>query len=198
MKRSLGAILNAPRPRSGAARGGPCTALYGTLLTVLLLGLTGRASADSLTFGHWLVATSTDGSYSYAATVNGQGEVFGEFCTYKSASCRWLLAVRTRCRFGDVYPILANSSRGANPVAIFCVGAVGDRVYGMALMNREKLEQSIAHAAQVGFAVPLGDGGFTVARFQLSGRVQATSFLQKSFFAEIQRRHLARAAAQPL
>lgn len=171
---------------------------HATLLVLMMMGLAGRASAVSLTFGHWLVATSTDGNYSYAATVNRQGEVFGEFCAYRSASCRWLLAVRTSCRFGDVYPILANSSSGANPVAIFCVGAVGHRIYGMALMNREKLEQSIAHAAQVGFAVPLDDGGFTVANFQLNGRVQATSFLQKSFFAEIQRRRQAQAAEQPL
>lgn len=171
---------------------------YATLLVVLILGLAGRASAASLTFGHWLVATSDDGSYSYAATENRQGEVFGEFCAYKSASCRWLLAVRTRCRFGDVYPVLANSSSGANPVAIFCVGAVGKSIYGMALMNRGKLEQSIAHAAQVGFAVPLGNGGFAVAHFQLNGRVQATSFLQKSFFAEIRRRRRAQAAEQPL
>ncbi len=171
---------------------------YATLLVVLSLGLAGHASAAALTFGHWLVATSADGSYSYAATVNGQGEVFGEFCAYRAASCRWLLAVRTRCRFGDVYPILANSRSGANPVAIFCVGALGNSVYGMALMNREKLEQSIAHAARVGFAVPLGNGGFTVARFQLNGRVQATSFLQKSFFAQIQRRRQAQAAERRL
>lgn len=168
------------------------------LLVIPFLALAGRASAASLTFGHWLVATAADGSYSYAATLNGRGEVFGEFCSYKSASCRWLLAVRTSCRFGDVYPILANSSHGANPIAIFCVGAVGGGIYGMALMNRAKLEKNIAHAAQVGFAVPLGDGGFTVARFQLNGRVQATSFLQKSFFAEIQRRRQARATGQPL
>lgn len=168
------------------------------LLVVPLLALAGRASAASQVFGHWLVATAADGSYSYAATLNRKGEIFGEFCSYKSASCRWLLAVRTSCRFGDVYPILANSRTGANPIAIFCVGAVGRGVYGMALMNRRKLEKNIEHAAQVGFAVPLGNGGFTVAHFQLNGRVQATSYLRKSFFAEIQRRRHATAAEQPL
>lgn len=171
---------------------------YATLLVVLLLGLAGRASAASLTFGHWLVATSADGRNAYAATVNGQGEVFGEFCNYRSASCRWLLTVRTPCRFGDVYPVLADSRSGANPIAIFCVGALGRGAYGMVLMNGRKLEQSITHAAQVGFAVPLGDGGFTVARFPLGGRVQATSFLLKSFFAEIERRQQARSALRPL
>lgn len=168
------------------------------LLAVPLLALAGRASAASVTFGHWLVATTADGSYSYAATLNGQGEVFGEFCSYQSASCSWLLAVRTSCRFGDVYPILANSSHGANPLATLCAGAMGGGVYGMALMNRRTLEKNIAHAVQVGFAVPLGNGGFTVAHFQLNGRVRATSFLQKSFFAEIKRRRHARALEQPL
>ncbi len=171
---------------------------YGTLLMALLLAGAGRASAASVTFGHWLVATSADGRNVYAATVNGQGEVFGEFCSYRAASCRWLLTVRTPCRFGDVYPILANSRNGANPIAIFCTGALGRRSYGMALMNRRKLEASLAHSAQVGFAVPLNDGGFTVASFELKGHVQATSFLQKSFFAAIERRRQSRSAEHAL
>ena len=172
--------------------------LSGHLLAALFLAVAGQASAASQTFGHWLVATSADGRNAYAATVNGQGEVFGEFCNYRSASCRWLLTVRTPCRFGDVYPVLADSRSGANPIAIFCVGALGRGAYGMALMNGRKLEQSITHAAQVGFAVPLGDGSFTVARFPLGGRVQATSFLLKSFFAEIERRQQVRSAVRPL
>lgn len=169
-----------------------------TLLMILLCALAGRASAASVTFGHWLVATSADGGDVYAATMNGQGEVFGEFCNYHSASCSWLLTVRTPCRFGDVYPILANSQSGANPIAIFCTGALGHSVFGMALMNRHKLEASIAHAVQVGFAVPLANGGFAIAQFQLKGRVQATSFLQKSFFAEIARRRQMQSIARPL
>lgn len=172
--------------------------MHGTLLAILFCALAGRASAASVTFGRWLVATSADGGDVYAATVNGRGEVFGEFCDYHSASCRWLLAVRTPCRFGDVYPILANSRSGANPIAIFCGGVLGSRTFGLALMNQKKLEASIADSAQIGFAVPLADGGFAVAQFQLKGRVQATSFLQKSFFAEIARRRQARSAARPL
>ncbi len=172
--------------------------MCGAILGTLFLAAGGRASATALTFGHWLVATAADGSYTYAATANRQGEVFGEFCDYKSASCRWLLAVHTPCRFGDVYPVLANSASGANPIAIFCVGGIGGRTFGMALMNRKKLEQSIGNAARIGFAVPLGDGGFVVARFELKGRVQAMSFLQKSFFGEIQRRRQARSTALPL
>lgn len=171
---------------------------YGTLLALLFVTVAGPASAASVTFGNWLVATSADGRNVYAATVNRQGEVFGEFCDYHSASCRWLLAVRTPCRFGDVYPILANSTSGANPIAIFCAGAMGGHAYGMALMNRRKLEASIAHSAHVGFAVPLAGGGFTVAQFQLEGRVQATSFLKKSFFAEIERRRQTRLSEHTL
>lgn len=171
---------------------------YGALFAILALALLGRASAASLTFGHWLVATSADGRDVYAATVNDRGEIFGEFCNYHSASCRWLLTVRTPCRFGDVYPILANSKSGANPIAIFCTGALGRSAFGMALMNRRKLEASIERSPRVGFAVPLAGGGFSVAQFQLEGRVQATSFLQKSFFAEIERRRQARSAEHAL
>lgn len=170
----------------------------GPLLAVLLLTSGAHARAASSTFGHWLVATASDGSYSYAVTVNRHGEVFGEFCDYHSASCHWLLAVRAACRLGDVAPILANSSRGVRPMAILCIGPVGGRTYGMALMNRRQLRLSISHAAQVGFAVPLDHGGFVVARFHLDGRVQATSLLRQSFLAEIQRRRQARSAEHSL
>ncbi len=167
---------------------------YGTMLLALLLLAAAPAMAASLTFGQWRVATTADGHYTYAATANRRGEVFGEFCAFKSGSCHWLLAVHTPCRFGDVYPVLANSAAGANPIAIFCVGALGGHTYGMALMNRKKLEASIAHARRIAFAVPLNGGGFAFTRFALAGRLQATALLRKSFDAEIQRRRQSRIA----
>jgi hypothetical protein len=162
-----------------------------TIIGTMLLALCaagGAASAASLTFGQWRVATSADGHYTYAATVNHRGEVFGEFCDFKSVACRWLLAVHSPCRFGDVYPVLANSAAGANPIAIFCVGALGGHTYGMALMNPRKLEASIAHARRIAFAVPLHGGGFAFTRFALAGRLHATALLQKALAAELARR----------
>ena len=160
-----------------------------TMLALLVLVLSaGPVAAAGLTFGQWRVATTTGGHYAYAVTINHRGEMFGKFCDYKSASCRWLLAVHTPCRFGDVYPVLANSAAGANPIAIFCIGAIGKNTYGMALMNRKKLQSSIAHARRIGFAVPLPGGGFAVTRFALRGRLQATALLNRSFSAEIARR----------
>ncbi len=166
--------------------------IQGMLLALALaVGVVGPAMAAGLTFGQWRVATTTGGHYAYAATVNHRGELFGEFCDYKSASCRWLLAVHTPCRFGDVYPVLANSAAGANPIAIFCVGAIGAHTYGMALMNGKKLQASIANARRVGFAVPLQNGRFVFSRFALQGRLQATALLDRSFSAEIERRRQA-------
>jgi hypothetical protein len=164
--------------------------IQGMLLALAVL-VAGHAEAAGLTFGQWRVATTAGGHYAYAATVNHQGELFGEFCDYTSASCRWLLAVHTPCHFGDVYPVLANSAAGANPIAIFCVGAIGEHTYGMALMNGKKLQASIAHARRVGFAVPLQNGRFTLSRFALQGRLQATALLNRSFSAEIERRQQA-------
>ena len=161
--------------------------ITGTML-LALLAAAGSASAASLTFGQWRVATSADGHYTYAATVNHRGEVFGEFCEFKSAACHWLLAVHTPCRFGDVYPVLANSAAGANPIAIFCVGALGGHTYGMALMNQRKLEASIAHSRRIAFAVPLDGGGFAFTRFALAGRLHATALLQRALAAELARR----------
>ena len=160
----------------------------GTTLLMLLLGWAGAATAAGSTFGQWRVSSTTDGHFSYAATVNRRGEVFGEFCAFKSGSCHWLLAVHTPCRFGDVYPVLANSAAGATPIAIFCIGAIGRHTYGMALMNTRKLEASIANAQRVGFAVPLGEGRFAFAHFALLGRLQAMALLQRSFSAQVEQR----------
>ena len=164
--------------------------IQGMLLALGVLAAT-PVMAAGLTFGQWRVATTTGGHYAYAATVNRRGELFGEFCDYKSASCRWLLAVHAPCQFGDVYPVLANSAAGANPIAIFCVGAIGPHTFGMALMNGKKLQASIAHARRVGFAVPLSKGRFVLSRFALQGRLQATALLNRSFSAEIERRRQA-------
>ncbi len=169
--------------------------IRGTIFLVLMLAVAGPAAAASLTFGQWRVATTADGHYTYAATINRRGEVFGEFCAFKSASCHWLLAVHTPCRFGDVYPVLANSAAGTNPIAIFCIGQIGAHTYGMALMNRHRLEASLVHARRIGFAVPREGGGFAVTRFALAGGVQATALLHESFAAEIQRRHRSRGGA---
>lgn len=161
--------------------------ILGTML-LALLAAAATAGAASRTFGRWRVASSVDGHYTYAATVNHRGEVFGEFCDFKSVACHWLLAVHTPCRFGDVYPVLANSAAGANPIAIFCVGALGGHTYGMALMNPRQLEASIAHARQIAFAVPLDGGGFAFTRFALAGRLHATALLQSALAAELARR----------
>lgn len=168
------------------------------MMLLALLAAAGSASATSLTFGQWRVATTADGHYTYAATINHRGEVFGEFCDFKSAACHWLLAVHTPCRFGDVYPVLANSATGANPIAIFCVGALGGHTYGMALMNQRKLEASIAHARRVAFAVPLDGGGFAFTRFALTGRLHATALLQKALSAQVARRRRSRVAQMGL
>ena len=171
--------------------------IEGMLLALAVL-VTGPAMAAGLTFGQWRVATTTGGHYAYAASVNRRGELFGEFCDYQSASCRWLLAVHTPCQFGDVYPVLANSAAGANPIAIFCVGAIGEHTFGLALMNGKKLQASIANARAVGFAVPLQNGQFVFSRFALQGRVQATALLNRSFSAELERRRQALVAEMRL
>lgn len=167
--------------------------MQGMMVFIALLMITGQAVAASLSFGHWRVATMQHGHYAYAATVNRRGELFGEFCNARSASCHWLLAVHAPCHFGDVYTVLANSAAGANPVAIFCIGAIGKHTYGMALMNRRRLQASIAHARRVDFALPLDGGGYAFTGFTLEGRLQATALLRKSVAAQVARRRQTRA-----
>ena len=159
-----------------------------TVTLVLLAAVAGRAAAAGLTIGHWRLAATSDGRYTYAATANERGQIFGEFCSFTSKSCRWLLAVRTPCRFGDVYPVLANTAAGANPIAIVCLGPVGGNIYGMVLMNRRRLLASIAHAGAIDFVVPRSGGGFAVARFRLAGGARASAWLRQFFGAQLERR----------
>lgn len=168
-----------------------------TLLGVLFVAFAGRAVGRAPAVGHWQLAAASDGRYTYVATVNRRGQVFGEFCSFKSFSCRWLLAVHVPCRFGDVYPVLANSSAGANPIAIFCLGPMGGHRYAMALMNRKRLEASIAHAGRVVFAAPIEGGGFAMATFRLTGRAQAAARLHQYLIAQARRRRT-RLAESPL
>ncbi len=164
------------------------------LLIALWLALAGPAVAGARSFGHWQVDTTGNGRYTYAATVNRGGELFGKFCDLRSASCHWLLAVRTPCRFGDVYPVLANSAAGASPIVIFCVGSIGRHSYGMALMNRRKLRASITHARRIDFALPIDGGGFALTRFALAGRLHATAVLRRAMAARIAQQRRIRSA----
>ncbi len=159
-----------------------------TLTLVLLTAVAGRAAATGLIIGHWQVAATRDGRYSYAATTNERRQIFGEFCSFTSRSCRWLLAVRTPCRFGDVYPVLLNTATGTNPIAVVCLGPVGGDIYGMVLLNGRRLQTSVERAGAIDFAVPRSGGGFAQAHFQLAGGARATAWLRQSFSAQLERR----------
>lgn len=137
--------------------------------------------AEASTYGDWNIGAADDKSYIYAATSNDSGDVFGEYCYFKTKTCSWILGVATPCDVGHSSVVLANSDTGAVALELKCFGAVGRNMYTYAFMDWKTLETDIKDVSRVGFALALASNKFAVVRFSLKGRSDSTAQLESSF-----------------
>lgn len=159
-------------------------------IAVVLAGTFSLTSIDAHSedarrdFGDWSVIVADDGGSMYAATSNDSEEVLGEFCSFESGSCSWRLGMDTACEKGDEYPLLANSSSGAQHLMVTCLNPLksGGHVYGFAWKD---IESVIKDAKWMGMAFPMDGDAFRVVRFSLKGMDEATRFLETVFFESV-------------
>jgi hypothetical protein len=90
----------------------------------------------------------------------------------------------TACKEGDQYPALANSDAGSVPVTVYCSAKVDEGRYRYIFTDFKTIDNIVAKAIRVGFAVPLQGDEFRVLHFDLSGSTRAITQLQ----AELQKR----------
>jgi hypothetical protein len=124
------------------------------------------AAVKPITYGRWIV--DTEGDWVEAWTDNESGSEFGLLC---SSDCMIYLDFRVACEEGEDYPAMVNSGGGALAITmrchhyeerqIFIAEATGDYI--------DMLQQD----KEVGFAFPLKDGLFRVARFSTQGGYEA-------------------------
>lgn len=139
-------------------------------------------------YGNWSVGSSSSGHYTF--TTNDSGEVLGEYCFYKSATCQWELGLNTACKTGADGIFLANADTQATPLEVSCTGQLPDSaLYVYVFKNWKLLESALQSSSMIGFAVPLASDQFGVVRFSLLGRVTAQSAMESAFFGSKKVKH---------
>jgi hypothetical protein len=106
-----------------------------------------------------------------AKTVNVEGAVSGVMCFKSSKSCSAYFVTVSNCEENARYPVLVNSSIGAATSPATCVKS-GDKNI-MVLDNFDDVVRSFEAGGEIGFALPLASGKFSVLRFNCSGATAA-------------------------
>jgi hypothetical protein len=132
----------------------------------------------------WMQDKSDDGTYLYAAVLNANGNVFGEFCYYATKTCIWQMSLETRCAENATAPILLNTDAGTAALTVQCNGLAKNGSY-LYRFNWKELESAIKGSTTVGIAMALDGNNFKVYRFKLDGIVAAQSKLESRFFASL-------------
>ena len=115
--------------------------------------------------------------YVYAATVNSDGRVLGQYCYFSDSSCVYLVSLGILCESGSEYPSILNSSAGVAEVRLVCGHMYqGENVFF--IKPFDEVDNLVKQANNVGFAVAMEEGTFKVVRFSLSGSTYAIEMMR--------------------
>lgn len=118
-------------------------------------------------YGDWSFYPLRD--YAISSTTNSSGSVFGIIC---GKSCSAFVNFTTTCTEGHYYPAMVNSEAGAFHINMRCY--VIDKVYLLSTDLSEQFKDTMETGGEIGFAIPLESGKFSVSRFSLTGSIPAT------------------------
>ncbi len=124
----------------------------------------------------WIWDLSGD-EYAYAATVNTDGRVLGQYCYFDDNSCYYLVSLGTTCETGSEYPSILNSDAGVEPVQLIC-GHKNSKGNVFYIKPFDKVDGLIKEAKAVGFAIAMNSGEFKVVRYSLSGSTYAIEMMR--------------------
>ena len=150
------------------------------LLAGCSLGMPAQVPAQGVhSYGDWISGRADDSSYFYAATESASGDVLGKFCYPGQNVCRWILAMKLRCRTGSTEVALFNSRQGAVSHDLTCGGPYrgeGAMLYRYIIHDPEDIDNRVAaNHGMLGIAYPLQDGGFQADHFSMHGALPALS-----------------------
>lgn len=148
------------------------------LLFLFVVALASASHAKSA--GTWTTGITDSGELFYAATVNDSGNLLGEYCSPNTGDCIWLLGMRTACKEGDQYPVLANSDAGASHILVYCSAKLDNGLYRYVFTEFDAINNIITNGSRLGFAVPLKEDQFRVIRFHLKGSNRALTQMQEA------------------
>lgn len=140
------------------------------LISMVLLAYSGLSIAQSAgKYGDWTVKRAQ--GVSNASTTNSSGSSIGFLCVGGSEMCGPYLALSVDCEETATYPTMINSPVGAFHATTTCAIIAGRKYH---LINEvEIFNQAIESGGEIGFAFPLQNGKFQVARFSTIGAITA-------------------------
>ncbi|MBT8569231.1 hypothetical protein G6705_04635 [Polynucleobacter paneuropaeus] len=123
--------------------------------------------AESVAYQNWIVDIT--GATTEAHTANDSNSSFGLFCS--GDTCLFYVHQNFDCKPGEKYSALVNSGAVSGPISVQCAKINGN-VFQILDPFNLVLDAS-KNAEVIGFAFPLSNGAFTVARFSLAGSADA-------------------------
>jgi len=106
--------------------------------------------------------------YVYAATINPEKRILGQYCYFKDNGCYYLVTLGITCETGSEYPSILNSDAGVEEVRLIC-GHKKDGENVFFIKPFDKVDNLVKNAKTVGFAVAMNSSRFKVVRYSLSG-----------------------------
>jgi hypothetical protein len=146
-------------------------------LVVGFVSLVGAPLVQAEVYGDWL-ADTTGRTTLYAASVNDDGNILGQFCTLAEGSCVWLIGLKASCQKGERHSVLANSQAGTLHLEVLCDGPLVGDLHRYAFTNFDLVDALLKQSGRVGFAIPLQDDQFRIIRFSLRGASTALSVMR--------------------
>ena len=137
------------------------------ILCLLFVGQSCAIAAESVAYKNWIVDITNNTTEAH--TANDSGSSFGLFCSRDS--CLFYVHQNFDCKPGEKYSALVNSGAVSGPISVECA-KINGTVFQILVPFNLVLEAS-KNAEVIGFAFPLSNGAFTVARFSLAGSAEA-------------------------
>lgn len=119
-------------------------------------------------FGSWIEEDM--GTWTQAFTSNASGSTFGIYC---GKDCTVFLDLQTSCDEGHEYPAMLNSAKGSLSINLLC--HILDKRYIFSTAATTNYTDILSGTGEVGFAIPLASGRFSVSRFSLDGGLPAVN-----------------------
>ena len=144
---------------------------------LLAISITPRLSYAE-TYQDWFFSSSSDHSHLTALTANDGGAVLVFDCTLSTRTCAWSVISHKSCEDDRVYNVLVHVGETTQSIDARCSyeeGALGR--YRLAFQNYAAMNQLLAQADNVRFAIETRPQQFRQLRFSLAGAGQARSRL---------------------
>lgn len=122
---------------------------------------------EKLVFQNWIVQSGPETTEAY--TVNDSGSSLGLFCG--GSTCVFYLNPNLNCQPNTKNTVLMNGSTVSAAIGMQCT-LVG-RHYFQILDSFDQVLNAVKTGANIGFAVALQGGAFSVYRFTLNGAIPA-------------------------